>query len=386
MVVEVVYSSNDEYRLLPLLVKKKKDEVIWEEVEGEFASIAELKKKVKTNTPIVLSIVGRGIISRVFQDDLEGEDAVLKAMPNINLPDFYWNTSTTDDYSIVTISRNETVDELFENFKSEGFRILEVFIGPVAINLDILDRAYETLSLSLYDVTIEEDRVTAIKSAESERINYSIGDKVISSTHLNSLFVGVQFLTNSLRFETSEDLCEEFNKEEGLKQVFDKVVIVTVLFYFVVLLSNFFLKDYYAVKFSELNSSMQFYLSKKKNLENLREDRDYKRTLLFSSGIMDGNNITMFSDQIGASVPSGVVLNRLAIAPVKGKRRKKKEKIRYDKDRIVLEGEAQNARNFNNWVVELKEFDWQKNINIANYTRNPKTGWSDFTIEIELDN
>ena len=387
LVVDVVYSASGEYKLIPLLVQWKKDSIEWkEQSDSSFDSIDALKKKLKTNTPVVLSLSGKGVISRVYSEELEGEEGVLRVMPNINLADFYWNVTNTETQTFVGITRKNLVENILDDFIKSGFRVLDIFAGPVTINTSLLDREYDTVQLSAYKLTFEGENCLGVESTEHcENSNYGVGEKVISSSLINALFVGIQYLSESLNREISDDYCGEVVKEEGLKQLFDKAVIVMVLFYFVVLLGNFFIKDYYSVQFSELSSSMQFYLQKKATLDKLRGDLEYKKTLLFSSGIMEGNNITLYSDQIGKSVPSGVALTRMAIAPVKGGKRKKKEKLSYDKNSIVLEGATRNSKDFNQWVSTLKEYEWQDDIRITAYDRNPKSGWSDFRIEIDLE-
>lgn len=386
-VVEVNYLSAEEYRLSAISVFKKKGELDWEIFEQQFADVSELKKKLKTGVPICISIVGKGIITRVFNEECGGEEAVLKAIPNMNISEFYWNTTEVNEQTLLAITRKSIVEEVFGQFKKSGFRILDFAVGPVLINQSLLSRSYDELSLSANKISLDNNSISGIQNEDHcDKMNYQIGNKIIESKDLNTLFLGVDFFTNQLEREVSEDLCDSFGKEEGMKQLFDKAVIVLVLFYFTILLGNFFVKDYYSVEFSELNASMDFNIQKMNQLDKLKEDLEHKKNLLFSSGIMNGNNITMFSDQIAESVRDGIVLNRMNVAPVseKNKRRRKKKKLEYRKELILLEGEAKNAHSFNNWVRDLKDFEWLEDLNIISYDRNPKTGWSEFLIEINL--
>lgn len=265
---------------------------------------------------------------------------VLKVLPNNNnkfpLPTFIDNTDNReyvfqefreDDSSFSTITRIETLLNIFEEFGLNSCFVKEVLL--------ISDSSSIAQSLST--------RTSAIKFLAS------VSARVESH--------------NLLEFEASRRLIHHKRKIRSLDVLslglFFSLALALLLHFFFERQSvkNDHEKNQYNVNNELLNDSIVFYqkqLTEQKQIEQL-------------SG-KNNNRISILADQLASIRPQGIVFTDLNIFPVQ----KEKFSLQWSKDTLgicVLKGTVNNMNDLRQWVSIVENSIYFKNVKIVDYLK-----------------
>jgi len=90
----------------------------------------------------------------------------------------------------------------------------------------------------------------------------------------------------------------------------------------------------------------------------------------------------LYLDKIGASIPNKVLLNQLNYQPFL-KNIKKGKEIRYQSQKIFIEGKSLDGAIFSEWISSLEQEKWIDKISVVNYGIGKKT-ITEFQLNITL--
>jgi Tfp pilus assembly protein PilN len=89
-------------------------------------------------------------------------------------------------------------------------------------------------------------------------------------------------------------------------------------------------------------------------------------------------------DAVAKTVPNTILLNEMNFQPLIGAVKKRKE-IKFEKDKIIVEGSSKYNADFTNWIATLEKKTWIKNITIVDYKKTKK-GLDTFVFVITKEN
>ena len=88
--------------------------------------------------------------------------------------------------------------------------------------------------------------------------------------------------------------------------------------------------------------------------------------VLQESGILKNAFLSYYVQEIAGSIPNEIILNSLVVNP-NNKKIKNFEKIIFETNTILIEGDSKSSIPLNDWVKNLKKQDWLLKIEILDY-------------------
>ncbi|MEZ5199168.1 MAG: PilN domain-containing protein [Bacteroidales bacterium] len=253
--------------------------------------------------------------------------------------------------------------------------------------LNILDPKTKTINLWVYQFDMYEGKITSCLSIISNREeSISLGEEKISNYGVLAFSAGLSTCLNNFRshnhaITTITNINEEF-KAFRLMKIVGAGLLAT---FFLVLLFNYFVFDYYNSNYNSLTSRLTEYQGFLTNYEIQKNDLEAKKALLTETGLLEPTKISYYADRIAASLPKDINLKSFEINPKVSKKNDPKT-IGFVKGKITIEGYASKGSIINNWMKTIEEYDWVERIskitiNSENESNNRVAG---FTLDIEI--
>ncbi len=286
----VFENENTRYFYSHLQIKKNKIDIVAHESTNDPAIALASAKKIKA--PIVLSITGKGVITKkiIFSenDSLEIVGLIKQHLPTINEKEFdvqFYKSS--DNSGFLCICRKDQVQKLLSEFAGEKNRCVNVFIGPFAIlAIKNLTAGYNKFATSNYEIDFVNDSVDSVRPASSfENEVLKIDGLSLSSQNIIPFAGGFSYFTRQMLFESNNSLFKNLCRKhfDGLKLQALVFFFIGILFVASVINSVLFFQ-----KFEENNSlttELNLYESKNNQITKLLENYQKKKVLFYNHGI-----------------------------------------------------------------------------------------------------
>lgn len=381
--VEVVNGESLEYHFLS--VKKKKNEL--EILRAcSFDSIEPIKSEVEKSSNVFLIINTNSILRKVIESSkLEDLALVNKAFPNLKTDDFYYETLTSGNNSIVSICRKEEVDSILKKISTHIIDISGFSLGLTSINNILPFIKEKKIQLYHTKIGIENSLIHEVEDVKRiESTTYSINGIEVSSQYLLgfSEIIGNVLQSNSSNsnfINENRILKDEFLNKRFFN-LFSKGALIGLLG---VLLFNFLFFNHYfnqsekLLQTSEVNNLNKGKLLKLDSLVKIREKM--AEDILSASS----SKSSFYMDEIVKTLPATLLLSELDYQPLK-KQVKEKEIIEFNNNTILISGTSTNSDDFSNWVESLEKYQWTSSVAIMDYDYSNKTS-SLFTLQIKLN-
>lgn len=389
--LEVNILEDNSYRFNLSILKKEKNRLNIEKTETQLDSFELLKSKIKRKLPIVIVITGKGIIFRkaAITPGVNNIEILRKLLPNAVPGDFY--TCKSEIYNgqaFISVIRSELAEKILKIFNDHKLFVVGLYIGPLISEsvLEIADSLPEIMNLSNYKITIKNRKIeTCIIQQTDKEEFYKIGDESVSSFTILSLSSGIKYLSNE-KYNSFTEISTVNNNITEYK-AFRSFRVLGAGFlglFFVILLINYLLFDFYNSKSDELSSRLTDYQGFLNNYNVLKKDLEDKKSMLTETGMLLPSKKSFFVDRIAADIPEGINLTELIINPIV---RKQSEinKIDFIKNKINIKGYTIKSTLLNEWIKKLKKYEWIREVKEFTYSSEDqfinKPGA--FTIEIE---
>lgn len=377
--VSICFESQTDYAISYCLLKKSKGEISIIETDENLASIEALGLKLPKNTPVVLNISGKQVLSKTFDASLSDEK---KIVPVGQPDDFYNYEYNSDNTTGISICRKTIVDELLANFSELNIPVIEINIGPyLATSL----WSYELIS----DMQIPISNGMLNKSGASDQFEFLpgetqgktlIADQELSHKLILSYTAALNRLLGDVSGSFTSDAPSQVIEGFQYKQIIHRTKYLVLGAIFIALIINFLSFDSLRKKEAQIAGQLKMnsgILSKRDSLEGVLKAKE-----IFIEYI--GNNKTSYSyflDEIASTVPSKIVLNQLEINPLDSKIQKK-EAIKVQK-KIFVSGLAGSSLVLNQWINKLESLEWIREVIVLNYSRNEESNKGEFLIEVK---
>lgn len=378
-VLSIVHINNEAvFQAIEISYKNKELKIEKRDTSNSLKSL--FTEDFKKNYPLILYLEGDTIINKVVENKTGYRNSLIfKANPD----DFHFYEYHQEPSVFVSIIRKSNLDSYFKELKMLNMDVIHVAFGPfVLANLLPFTKNYQTISTSNYSLNIDDDKIVSYENSTLKQVNYSINGDQLSASEMPLLasFIDYKYPYPSIQFEN--DFLNTALSEFKYRLLLKKVGIFTLVFFMLALFIGHFVLQHYSTLLAEKQS--QYTLSQQtiSEVNALKQDIAIKEKILQTSGINHKEYITKYITTIGNSVLEDITITSLTVNPML-KKIKKEEKIGFDLNEIIIVGESNSDKSFNDWMSALKAIEWVKKIDIIDYSRD--TNNTDvFTIQIKI--
>jgi len=382
--VEVVFNENGEPQFHAVTIRVKNDRMVKESIAHRVSQLAELK--IDKKNPISLVCNGKGVlIKKVIQTTIPENPASL-VFPQANPSEFYTHLRVGKDGLIVAIARKELIDSILALFEKEGYTVLEVFLGiaPIQTILPFIeDEVINIRGLCIKKQGNDFDLVQQNKTSNFDTVEYLISSQYIQSSHLLSYGSGTYLLANSVdtKPEISIDKLSINRTEFIYKRFFNLSGASLLGLLFVLLLTNFFLFNYYFRQNEILQTNQTLYTVNPSNTGSI-EDITKKESLIAVLGWKDQQISSFLADRLASYLPKGMWLKSLHFYPPESNKISEGDVLRFKNKTISLQGECEDASSINLFMSNIKTIPSVYAVDMKSYGFDKDREVGIFTLEI----
>lgn len=376
-----IFKTEDAEQFYLLKIKKNKSnlDVL---ATTTYDDLESLCKNLDKKVPLLLVVDGKGVLTKKI--DLKNETDI-QWIKNLDYSSIHFTSYDTNDNQFLSFCRKNVAEDCINTFKKKGFQILDFYIGSIiSVLLNITLKKSKIFSNESI-LNIENDElIEVVKSREDNNlINYEIGNKQISNFHLPLYSATVHLYIKQKSVNKSNS--ELINNEEIIyKKAFDKLGIVMIIGFFIMLLISYFLTQYYTSKNTELNLENVYSNQTFELIQKLEAQKENKINILNETGISSSKFISFYSYEIAKSVSSQINLSEINVFPVENEIKENK-KVDFTTKLISIKGSTNNEEALNSWFENVRSFNWIKNLEIVSIKKDKKN-ITFFELKITLKN
>lgn len=363
------FSLNDEEKVAVLWVEKKKQELVIIRKDNKTFSDTFLRNLNKS-TPLYLVINTNQVIHKEISDtDASDNKLIHKAFPNLKGEDFYFEIWRLKTKSIVAISRKTYINEIISKYKENKIEVTGISLGICSISEIVKFTKNEEFITNHQSVFLNQENENTISNSSKKNITYNINGLDIQNSHLLA-FSGILILllNNKVTTGNLKDFNNQLYYDYNQKSFFFKGLKVLICFFLTILMTNFFVFNYYFKKAQEnteklsldnnsietINKSKERIKIKEQNLKNL---------------IAISVSSSKLINEITKKVPQSILLNELIYLPIE-KKIKEGESITIEKNTILISGTTINNKAFTKWIEDIEKLAFLKEVIITHFGKN----------------
>ena len=389
--IDINILSNAEISACQVTVSKKAknaDIINSQYFEG---SLDEYIEQLNNKYPVILSLNGKGVIHKEnTYDNPDNPNLEIELFKssflNVKLTDFNYQVKhITGNQYYLSIIRKDFLDNLIEKFRQKGVFVIGVSLGPFIINdFNKLIQTKVLLS-NYYKIHFSEDNTIRelISNDVKEYTDIKIADNLIKSNLVVPFLLGLNYYIKSSQTSALNNELADFNKEEILyKNLFNKIILYALFSIFIILILNFTLFSRLSKKNTILQSEVNQVQSSITVLNTLKKETALRKGYL-NNHINEQSGLSLFSDQIAASVPENIFLTEMNFNPLV-KRIKTDSQIEFETNKLIIKGLSRKISKFKEWTDDIsKNYSWIKEVNVLNYQEFNNEN-AEFNIQIEF--
>lgn len=382
-----VYQINDTiyYRLLKVI--KKKGELIIADSQN-FTELQKNNKSDQILIPTCLVYNTSGVISKALMEksNLKGRAAVEHKFPGLDFEKFYFQISTFNNQSLISVVRKKDIDEYLTNLKKLKLNIIGFSLGPGSIT-GILDYVnHDVILTNTEKFTLDNGsgaKFSISKIENSVPITYDVNGLSITNSELIAFSGILNFLSNTLGHNSNFDIVvqrlQNQFKNSRTSHIILRLALVVVL---LLLLSNFFFFNFYHNNVQLSRESLVFENDNKKALTIMRGRVAEKEKKIDAALSISNSKTSYYLDKLGVTLPKSILLDQILYQPLK-KPMQESKSIELHKHRILVMGTSANSEDFSIWIANLEALEWVKSVETMDYDYKDKDT-SNFKIKVNV--
>ena len=380
--VTLHFTRNEEQRISYVLLKKRRNKTKIIHTGTDISSFNELAGKLEKNTPVWLSVTGRTVISRKFDND--PKDRYLNhLLPNAREDEFLVNVVSAGENSVfISAIRFDQLQQLTYDLRQAGLPVLGYSLGVASLSFLYQSHLIKdtTLKVPGYMLKADSGKISEIKLSENAETSfYSVGGEKLDSRILLSFCTALAYMINHSGVE--QITIGSFVSDEDnyvYKKLQRRIATAALLILFQTLLINFYIFSYFNGKYQSLSDELSYKKVFFSQRDSIQKEINFKTSMVNQMGLADNTKYGYFIDRIAATVPASVTLNKIIVNPLTEKV-KINQPVEYKKF-MVVEGESLGSIVLNQWVNALDTFTWIKDIEIVHYEKTGHNG--EFVLKI----
>lgn len=357
------------------------------------SSLSLLKKQLNTiafKHPIVLTLTGKGIlIKKTVRLNSLNLQSIQQVFPAYQAEAYYLQHFQSGELSYLAFIRKELTDPILEAFHNQGTPVLSLSLGPFVVNpvIDQLNCYDAFLNFDGHQIvlTMEKDwqdytylpgvmssyplKIDIESIAEQFVLAYATAFQLLLHDRLEMIAVPLPALNDAL-----QEYMAKLKFEQGGKLLF--------LGSFVLLFLNFLLLTYYQSTNQELLTKAGARSNLFADKEQLTADLKEKELQVKQIGWNQGYSYAYLCDQIGQTLPPGILLTVLKINEMQEPGTGLAKKTPAETGHISITGTSPGIYQINDWMYALQQKAWVKKVRLEAYTKDQQQGTEVFTLTL----
>jgi len=389
-VLEVIYAEGSTKYVWALFQNRKgKLELVNEGISNnQWPSLP--APIIKRKIPVLLMLTGANVISKKADLDVEAVSnwsMVSKTLlPGINQEEFYIQSyASSKNACFFGICRKVIVDDFIGICEREKVNLVMVFLGAGAItglkplwgNLNGFDTemySFEILNGDLSKIVLNTEK----KGTEK----LQLGDLKVPAS-LAFLYSGA--LSYLLQLPLLKYNPTEFIKLEDQHLQKNKLAVllagtISILFLISILNLVVFTSNY--ARNASLEQELALYQSKNDEINQLLTDYSQNKELIEHAGMLGAQRMSEYADKVAMSLPSEIVLKDLDFHP-KIEKDETDSLQNFHSGLILIKGYCEKSLIVNDWVNQLKGYDFVKAVVLKQFAYTKETQRPNFLIEVQ---
>ncbi len=383
--LEAVVQNAEQWSFNFLFISRKGDKLIIENSGTGIEDITEITKVTGTDFPVLLSVVGKGVLIKNIGETTHEEVNLNQIFPNANADEFLFQTFQLAQTTFLSVVRRHLFDELFLAVTQSKYKIVAVFFSPllVAIGKEKLLGEVSFYQGSCYTVQFDQQGLPEVKPVISERVvQYYHGDQAVSSNHLTAFCALVAYLDKSKNIsQPAHEGLLNFVVDEQYRKRFELVAKTGLVVLLGLLILNRVLSYHYTERYAQLEVQQALATGETQESSELKKELDLKKELAALAGMAKSKPSSFYADQIAALITDEIRLTDLVLFPLTTDLSNQKTQA-FDFKKINVSGKANESATISQLVKDLGNLPWVGNAVIDEIADDD--GLLKFSIEIAI--
>ena len=376
------YVSKGGKELINGLVLSKSKKELVHKASFEIDDMTKLPDYISPKQHLFLIINTNKVLFKSLDGVLESRKAVQLAFPNLRLEDFYYETHTAAQNTIVAICRKEDVKLVLNSYKEKNHPVIGFSLGNLSISWLENLVGQDEITTSNATVRFVDQKITDISLNNPKKQSVNINGLKLNSTAILALSGILRCYTNASKTVSNFNSVNTGLKVKFKQQhVFNLGLKISLATIFVLLLFSFLVFTNYTSKIKDLNAILAQNQSQKASLLKLTEEVQKKKKLMKDFSLAS-SKASWYLDQIGMAVPSSITLSEIQWQPLL-KNIKDDAPVETIQQTMIIKGISNKGDDFSNWLSTLEQLDWVEQVSINGYGSGKKAETS-FELEIKF--
>lgn len=369
----------------------------------ELEGLDKLPGKISGNVPIALAVNGRGILHKpitIQSSDLDSDVSNLTSLfPAVNTEEFYIQRFQNKSIHYLSLARLAVIDSILNEIKEKGGNVITLSLGPFVVEeiapyIQVSNSRVEENPRAVlaggFLLQVSKQGLSGIKPSSANILGddgykVTIGEDELEQEYLvayAAAFSGLVGPSDSLSLTAAPI---QTNKEEYVQQKLFRAGFITVLtFFFLLLLTNFFVFAHFSEQNIELQASLLENESTLEQVGVLEQTAKEKEEFLSATGLLNSPRLSFYADRLAVTLPSGVRLSQLSFNPVRSKDIREQGKLSFETGTIAVSGSCRNPTDLNSWLRSIKGLEWVEKIEQQNYAYDESNNEGAFNFYIKI--
>jgi len=365
-------------------LKRKKEQVEIIKVESSIQGFENCFQHLNPNTPIFIALNVRGLLHQNVKLTKNTNQEYLELiLPNAKADDFYIQTNSIINHTVVSIIRKNTVHPIINQFIAAKLKILSISLGSFQVQsaLPLLNE-YNEIETFKYVLKYNDDK-ELVNYQENESLSENqtilIGNRWLNTflvVAFSTAFEGLLNISNTITNPAIEEQQEEYIQERLFK--FSLTTFLGTLL--TILIVNFLLFTKYNTENQTLSINA---IQKEQQLAQLEKLKSKVKEQKGLTNLLQSKT-SFYADRIAASVPKNIELMEMTIFPEKANSFYEEEsRILYENKIINLKGRCTNSFEYNQWLKTLRKIQWIIKVENINY-QDINENYSQFEVQLTI--
>ena len=374
--VELTIRPDDSWVCTVTLVQLEKGVAVVHDRYEDVGSVQGLSDKIPADVPVFLCINGKGALIKKISGYQPDQPVNLhEIIPNAKPADFYCQSGVAAAGGFVALLRKQLLDQIISAFSEAGLFIHEVYIGPLVLNkLLPLFQHDDLIHAGAYRLGVAGDQIEEISSNGNGAVGqtvFRIGEDQFKNNELIAYASALSpFLNHYHIIEQDDSPVAAVREDWEQKQLFKKLGVAALAFFFMILLINALLFMQANQKNQALTGELQRSSAMLAELEGLKKDVEERSAFIEDIGWLKPSGLAFFSDQLAQSVPGAIKLTEMVLHPLDQATLESQKKYYFQNDRISIQGKCKDPVLLNNWLRTLEGLAWVAKIEDQEYRFN----------------
>ena len=342
-----------------------------------FTSKELLLENINLKLPVILSIDGKGVLNKRIDEKNEMDVSWKK---NIDFNSIFYTSYTNKNYTFMSFCRKDVVEEWLAVFRASKVEVIDTYIGSFLAIL--LAENLNTNIITSGNLAFELENNDLLNFSKTEALtetSFTISENTISNFALPLYGVGLHYFIQNDTVDKTEW------KENGIdevvyRKVFSTAGLIMLIGFFATLLISYFSIQHYASKNAELSIQNVYSIKAYQQIVTLEKQKNDKEEIINDSGFLSDKFLSFYSYEIIKSIPNSISLAELNVAPLQ-KVVKHNEKVEITPRTILVKGLTVSEDDFNDWLRNIKSFDWISKFEIESLKKDKKNN-TQFSLKI----